>query len=367
MSRLGSLQVLRALAALAIALLHFQAEAISMAAATGEIFTGYLLKPLGAGVDLFFVISGFVMVYASKGLFEREGAAGEFLARRMARIVPLYWAITTLFLVGLVIKPSLATTGGVSTLEILKSYFFFPYVASGTGLIQPVYKLGWTLNYEMTFYLAFSLFLFLPMRQAVWSLVGLFSLIVAAGQILQPEPGALAFWTNPIILEFAFGAVTAQAFLSGQRIGTALAALSVLTGCALLLLSPEFGAQLDGPLRPLIWGVPATMILAGTLLVRRPEASSTTSMPGMALLEKMGDASYAIYLVHPLVFRLLRLVWEKGHFSAVFPLWVYVISGIMLLIWVSILIYEWFERPLTQAAQTLLFRRGETALGATGK
>jgi exopolysaccharide production protein ExoZ len=366
MSRLGSLQVLRALAALAVALLHFQAEAESMAAASGQAFAGVLMKHLAAGVDLFFVISGFVMVYASKGLFERPGAAGAFLMRRIARIVPLYWAMTTLFLAGLVLSPSLSTSGSVLPLEIIKSYLFVPYVAANTGLIQPVYKLGWTLNYEMTFYLAFSLFLFLPMRKAVPLLAGLFSLMVVAGQLIRPAPGALAFWTNPIILEFAFGAVIAQAYLAGVRISMAMAALSVLAGITLLALSPGFGVPLDGPLRPLVWGLPAALILAGTLLAgplqkQRVESAPATPSRTMKLLEKMGDASYAIYLVHPVIFRGLRALWEKAGLGTMFPLWGYVVSGMAMLILVSILVYQWFEAPLTRAAQQRLRQRASLA------
>jgi exopolysaccharide production protein ExoZ len=97
MSRLGTIQVLRALAALMVALGHLQHEALTLAAAKTNGFSPVFLGLSGVGVDLFFVISGFVMVFGSRKLFGEPGAAATFMARRVARIVPLYWLMTSLF------------------------------------------------------------------------------------------------------------------------------------------------------------------------------------------------------------------------------------------------------------------------------
>ncbi len=98
LSKLLHIQFLRGLAALSVAFLHAQHDAGSLAARTGQAFEPFTRLPFMAGVDVFFVISGFIMVYASRPLFGKPEARGIFLARRLARIAPLYWAVTTLYL-----------------------------------------------------------------------------------------------------------------------------------------------------------------------------------------------------------------------------------------------------------------------------
>ena len=155
MAQIRSIQALRAIAALLVTLGHLEHEAASLPAAT----TGYapiLVDLTGAGVDLFFVISGFVMVYASHDLFATPDAARRFLTRRIARIVPIYWLVTTLFL-AIMAASHVLSSAPPTWSEIAKSYLFVPYMPHGGEVMQPVYKLGWTLNYEMFFYAVFAL------------------------------------------------------------------------------------------------------------------------------------------------------------------------------------------------------------------
>lgn len=357
MSRLTSLQILRALAALAIALLHFQGDALKIPNAEALGFQLFFDRPLGAGVDLFFAISGFVMLYASRSLFGTPGAAGEFLGRRIARIVPLYWMLTLLLLAIYLVAPNLLSSGNITVPEIVKSFLFIPYAAGGTGLMQPVYKLGWTLNYEMTFYVVFALFLALPMRKAVAAVAVTLVVAVIAGRVLQPAPGAIAFWTDPIMLEFIFGMLIGLAYLNGRRFPRPLCIIAGLVGVAGVAVSPHWGVPLDGLTRPLHWGVPTALILGATVLCE-PGAKAAREPGRFALfLGKLGDASYAIYLVHPLAIRAFRLVWEKSGLGAHVSPWLYVAAGMALLIPLSILIYGRFEKPVTQAAQNYLAKR----------
>ena len=104
-SRLGMVQALRAIAALTVVFGHAQTEALSLVAAKAGGLSTFLVDKTGAGVDLFFVISGFVMVHASQRLFGEAGAAKTFLLRRLFRIVPLYWAVTTLILLAMLATP----------------------------------------------------------------------------------------------------------------------------------------------------------------------------------------------------------------------------------------------------------------------
>ncbi len=149
--QLPAIQILRAVAALAIALLHSFQDAENLARRAGFEITLQGRWPLEAGVDLFFVISGFVMVYASRDMFGSAGSVAPFLRRRAARIIPIYWAVTIIYLV-----ISLGGLGPVNRpkpdgWEILASFLFIPWPVGGSTLVQPVYSLGWTLNYEMFF------------------------------------------------------------------------------------------------------------------------------------------------------------------------------------------------------------------------
>jgi len=103
--RIALIQVLRAIAALSVAVGHTQRNAILVAAANHREFDPILLDLTEAGVDLFFVISGFVMVFASRDLFATPGGGLVFLSRRIARIVPLYWSMTTIFLTAMLVSP----------------------------------------------------------------------------------------------------------------------------------------------------------------------------------------------------------------------------------------------------------------------
>ena len=122
--------------------------------------------PMGAaGVDLFFVISGFVMVVASADLFGQRGAPPYFFLRRLARIVPLYWLLTGIF-VFILFAGRHHSSSWLSASEVVTSLLFIPH-SLPNGAVAPVYGLGWTLNYEMMFYVVFSAVLFLRPRIAI--------------------------------------------------------------------------------------------------------------------------------------------------------------------------------------------------------
>src|SRR5205085_10567493 len=160
--------------------------------------------PWGAGVDLFFVISGFIMVYASERLFGAPEGGRLFLGRRIARIVPLYWAFCTLYLVWVACAAATSGKSLPSLPSVLASYAFLPFDGFGDGFPRPFYTLGWTLNYEMFFYAAFAAFLASPRAKAVGGVAGALAMLVLLGTA-APLWMPLAFWAQPIVLEFALG------------------------------------------------------------------------------------------------------------------------------------------------------------------
>src|SRR5262249_11870730 len=119
-----------------------------------------------AGVDLFFVISGFVMVHASSDLFGRPELRREFMWRRIIRIVPLYWIVSGVLLVHALIRYSDLAAADLPPRVLIGSFFFIPTMRP-SGDILPLLGVGWTLNYEMAFYLLLACSLALPKRVTV--------------------------------------------------------------------------------------------------------------------------------------------------------------------------------------------------------
>ena len=240
-----------------------------------------------AGVDLFFVISGFVMamIVARPGAFDGR----EFWIRRIARVVPAYWVITFVVFALALAMPSLFSST-TADLPSLVTSLFFVALDHGDGDTVPLLVVGWTLNYEIFFYacVALTAGLFADRRLIGASI--LMICLVAAGLWLKPENPSLVFYTDPILLEFVFGILVFQTWSGTREAGPGFTPLLVfLAGAALLALQWE---RPVGDLRVFFWGVPAAAVLYGGL-------GSLTFRS--AFLARLGDWSYALYLTHVFV------------------------------------------------------------------
>lgn len=115
-----------------------------------------------SGVDLFFVISGFIVVVTTAGV---DTKPFDFWRRRIVRVVPLYWLLTLLMVTVALIAPGLFKTLKVAPETVLQSLLFIPHFSqSFSGVVWPLLVPGWTLNFEMFFYALFGLALILPPR-----------------------------------------------------------------------------------------------------------------------------------------------------------------------------------------------------------
>ncbi len=272
--------------------------------------------PWDSGVDIFFVISGFVIVHASGKLFGAAGGAKIFLRRRLQRIIPLYWLMTTFFLLVLLAGRT-AINGDIGgPAYILASYLFIPWPRPD-GVVQPAFGLGWTLNYEMFFYAVFTPFLRLARRQSVIACVILLGGFVAFGTYFGFGNVQLAFWSNPIILEFCAGMVLALV-LPGPVIGRS--ARLALAALAIAML--HFAILAPAAWRAAVYGVPAVLLVAVATL-GAPAARGRRKM-----LVRVGDASYAMYLVHPFIMRGLTVLWHRIHAHNELAGTIYVLAGL---------------------------------------
>ncbi|WP_248313152.1 acyltransferase [Bosea sp. F3-2] len=350
MQPIYSIQVLRALAAFMVAIHHVQPDAAVLAAQAGLSFSRSDLLPWMAGVDIFFVVSGFIMVHASQDLFGRAGAWREFLKRRLARIVPLYWAMTTLFLlVGLAV-PAVLNSGVPNLAQILGSYLFWP-VVSTQGLVQPVYSLGWTLNYEMLFYALFAAGLALPKRWTLPAVILVLAALVGMESLSGPLSLPFAFWGQPIVLEFAAGMGIAVLRRRGLRLHGALRVAVAIGGVAVLIAAAQLPGT-DGPWSSVLWRGGAAVLLM--LAAGCGREGIVPPKPIMALAA-VGDASYALYLVHPFVIRGMREVALRIGLHAPMPYIVLALTGAVV---AAVLLYRFFEKPATRLVRRWLGSRG---------
>jgi peptidoglycan/LPS O-acetylase OafA/YrhL len=326
---LPSIQILRGLAALMVAAYHAQLELatrLGLPAALPSFSFG------AAGVDLFFVISGFIMVYASEPLFGRPQAPRVFFLRRLARIVPLYWAATGILLAYILIAGIDFAVSNISLGTIVASFLFLPYPRPD-GLMMPLHGLGWTLNYEMLFYAVFAVGIVLPRGGAVLAITAFLTAMVVANWMLGPFPEPLAFWCGSIMLEFCFGMLIALAYRRGWRLPPSVTyglILAALVGYA----TTKFSSA-NVTFRLIEWGLPAAA-LVGALVMSKE-----------ALL---GDASYSLYLLHPLTIDACRRFLPRLIDPAAHP-WTYALALIAISVAVAIVAYLMFEKPVTRALQ----------------
>lgn len=343
MQQITSVQVLRAVAALGVVACHY-----------GLFYSQSLGNPLAittltfgeAGVDLFFVISGFIMVYASQSLAGRAGAPMTFFTRRVIRIVPIYWLVTAAYLAAALLLPGLQKNLPLD--YVASSFAFIPYPAPDGSTLQPLVGQGWSLNYEMPFYAIFALALFAPPRIAVLAASGILAGVVALGQVFAPVNPMLRFWTDPIILEFVFGMLLGLAYVEGIRLPRALGWVLFVGGLVLFLAATQLHQWIGGRVIP--WGLPAVAAVAGATL--GGVSASGAAWRGLVLI---GEASYALYLTHALAVR--GLIAGFRRLGIDLPFWPGLALALLLSVALAIGVYYAFERPVTRALRNLIETR----------
>ena len=291
-----------------------------------------------AGVDIFFVISGFVMAISLPGLAGKKNKAGVFLWRRFTRIVPLYWGALSLRLVQLKLRPSTELSCMLTPWRIVASYLFIP-ARNGKGDIFPVVVAGWTLNYEVFFYLLFATALALnisPLAFLTPCLTAL-ALIGMARPETWPDFTVLA---SPLVIEFLFGVLLAHFAIRRRLPGKGLGWLLLGGGFLLLMLIPDMGTTW----RFLAWGVPATAIVTGAVAV---EKGVGERLPKWLL--GAGDASYALYLTHSFLLPYLGNAMGRMRLTGLPALAVAVGLGLGISFAAAAAVHRYVERPLINA------------------
>lgn len=326
------IQALRFLAALLVVVTH------SFFYATERLDPLFGQWPYGGvGVDIFFVISGFVMVVSSQRRLSSRDGWKYFAVRRIVRIVPMYWIATSAKVAVMLALPGAALHASLSTGHVLASYFFLP-TRNDDGRVEPLLGVGWTLTFEMFFYLVFGLGLFLYARKTIW----IASAILAAlfiGSFFRPSDWPVwAVYLDSIVLYFAIGMWIAKAATNAKSTQILLSIASVSTLIAVVGIATTSGLNLDpGNVQrfALVTLLVAVVVALEPIIYGRlPKAISF-----------YGNASYSLYLFHPIVAPIAPVA------LGVIGLrigWLSVVGSIMVALIAAAAIYRFVETPLTR-------------------
>jgi exopolysaccharide production protein ExoZ len=254
------------------------------------------------GVDLFFVISGFTISYVG------NMPCGQFLLRRLIRIVPLYWGATLFAYVIALLAPNKIQSASADISHLLHSLCFLPYPNKLRQLL-PTLALGWSLNYEMFFYALFGVALLLSIRWAPVIATLLLLVFGAAIRLSGTQSEVWLFYAKPIVLEFALGILVfylinnakVKAVLEANPVWGKRALLMAAACGAIVLPLQELYLRTE---RAISAGPPAFVVVLATILLERQYGITTKRRWAIVL----GDASYVLYLIHPYVlYGLIRI------------------------------------------------------------
>jgi peptidoglycan/LPS O-acetylase OafA/YrhL len=329
------IQYLRAIAAIAVVFFHLTVQQHFI-----HPYWNFsaIEKNLRSGVDLFFVISGFIMVYSTD--FGRAIPASIFFKKRLMRIVPLYWSATAAMVLVIAFFPYFVEhSSTLSFWHVIASFLFVPAQhPNAPDFYAPLVFVGWTLNYEMFFYALFAIAMIVAAGSPATLLAATsipITVLSLVGFFILPD-GVLGFYTNPVMLEFVMGMMAAAtARIIKARGGAAIVVALALSAMLFLPASDDLW-------RSFRYGIPAFAAVAAAALIRWPRRE---------VLHTLGDASYSIYLMHFFVLSAFARVWMRviGPQSDWLTMTSYYLIGSLSAVAMGVMCWRYFERPISQA------------------
>ncbi|HWB27005.1 MAG TPA: acyltransferase [Chitinophagaceae bacterium] len=359
MEKLNSIQYLRGFAALMVLYCHVIDFQMEFSTSAQQNF--FYVQNFGAiGVDIFFVISGFIISYIASGSGGKTEAL-DFFKRRFARVNPAYYLASFLYFLVMLLCHNIHGSYKLKH-GIIKSITILPIFDRGTEFWNPLLILGWTMSFEWFFYIIYGGLIFYSVRTKSLLLLLILGALTITGWLYHQTEVHYVFVTNPIIWEFCFGVVIARVYKK-IKINKAVAFFFLTTGIAwyVCLIIWGYGdiseslytinATLSWQ-RVLLWGIPSACIVMGILFV---ESNYGHRFFSNKILLLLGNSSYAIYLIHPI---LLSIVYY------VFAITDYKMQGLPPDLWIWLLIitvasgcviyYTYIERLLVKQVNKLL-------------
>lgn len=327
------LQLLRGLAALMIVFLHLGVAEARYGSSGWQYLDGFRIG--AAGVDIFFVISGFVMILVIKNKLISPVL---FLKKRLSRIYPNYWIYFLIVVLVWLIQPGWVNSSLSGTPAFLSSFLLFP--SSG----PPVVSVAWTLEFEIFFYLVFTLFLWISPQHLAPLLISSFTALVLVGVIYQPESLLLERLTHPLLLEFSAGVLLGSVLMFRQIPGTWL----TIPVAVLIFILYQMGFELTQIIpvgihleRVVNFGVPAVLLVFGFVSL---DMKYQVVYPDLFI--KIGDASYTLYLSHILVISACGKLYQAIGLNEILSNFVFIIGMLVLCVFIALLAYQYVERPM---------------------
>jgi exopolysaccharide production protein ExoZ len=265
----------------------------------------------------------------------------------------LYWIITTVILI---FSSSVLKTSRLNVRSILKSFLILPAFDSG-WFLSPALLVGWTLAFEMYFYLVISIFTLSKSRHFLFYSFSFISLFVLAGVTFKGSTSVVfKFISNPINLEFVFGRLIGTIYPSKIRLSYLFSLCLVLLGllCLVITIFTGYGDISEaekivngdlGFLRVLLWGIPSSLLVTGFVFLE-PLVSKT--VPKYLIM--IGDASYSIYLTHYLSMSIYKNNWK--YFNFLYPD-LFVLTAIAFSTAIGVAFYFVIERNLVNSMNRL--------------
>lgn len=335
---INSVQYLRGLAALAVVIYHASQALFTHFSINREVFLSWG----GAGVDLFFIISGFIMVYIT---YNKKVNIKDFFLKRAVRIYPIFWIYATIALAIFLINPDMMNRSSGSPTLVLPSYLLIPYTEF-TNLVL----VAWTLIYEIHFYLIFAFSLVLSNTYR-YICTGLILSIGALSNFINHEFYYLNFITNPIILEFLLGMIVYFIIFKREEL------LTLVSLSALLILSTAllfFNELL--PERVLNYGIPAFILMLIVLQMESRKIIGNQKGKCFQLLKALGDSSYSLYLSHIFCIGAGLVLLSKLNVVNDFTYYILIfIITFGCVLW-GFISYKFVENPLINKLNNIVFR-----------
>jgi exopolysaccharide production protein ExoZ len=302
MNKWLSIQALRGLAALGVVMFH--ATSIEQKYSGGDILLPGFLRLGQSGVDLFFVISGFIMVTVTRGRFVRGRESLRFLWGRLTRIYPTYWFYFFLTLAVFWVRPRWVNSAQGNQADLLESFLLWP-----SGRL-PLVMVAWSLTHELWFYLVFAVALRFKERLLLPFLLLWGTVIIAVNMFVTTAgwPPGMRIVLHPYSLEFIIGALVALFIYHGRTdVFSSRKAFLVI----LLTLAGGLGfvyahdvLHSAGLERVGIIG-----ILYGLLVLSLAASEKAGRLAAPRAMQFLGDISYTVYLSHVLVLSVVGRLW----------------------------------------------------------
>jgi len=333
-----SIQYLRGLAAMAVAVSHIAGHP-GLTCATGA-----------AGVDVFFVISGFIMWTVTS---QRPVKPGSFIIDRLTRVAPPYMLLTIAIYLIVNYVPGGFPNMRTNLSHMILSVLFIPHTdpyGRGFPLVVP----GWTLTYEIFFYTLFAVGLLAPVRRRAWICTAVFSILVGAGLLTYSDNEAVNTYTNPLLMEFVAGLWLGVAWNAQKLPCKKWGGIAFFAGIAGLAAWEMLSGTQPLGLRALVWGLPATLIVVGLLTIEQ-----RVRLVRSRFLLLLGNSSYSIYLVNVFVVAATWRVMNRA------PILVYFVTAIVISIVGGVIFWQIVERPITRLARHRFHRPTVTGSALT--